>query len=201
MMGMLNTILTALDISDQVERGLGLVRTITNPIASFLLAAILTAINIILWPWIWYFDIDATREFGAAHARMIQQMPVPVPVPDPALVGLLLAGGLLLPTLVEMGAPVLSRYGVAIAGWLFWICVAVDAYTDYPRVAAFLEPYAPTGGWWQVPFFFVARMVLLFFATLGLEFWFAVASVLVLALILRGLSLSAGGGRRRRRAA
>jgi hypothetical protein len=44
--------------------------------------------------------------------------------------------------------------------WLFWICVAVDAYTDFPRVAAFLEPYAPDGGWWQLPFFFIARMVL-----------------------------------------
>jgi hypothetical protein len=193
----LNAILTVLDISDQIGRGLTLVRAITHPIASFILAAILVAINIILWPWIWYFDIDATREFGEAHATMIQQMPVPVPVPDPAFVGLLLAGGLLLPTLVEMGAPVLSRYGIAIAAWLFWMCVSLDAYTDYPRVAAFLEPYAPEGGWWQVPFFFVARMVLLFFATLGLEFWFAVTSVLVLALVLRALALSAGGGSRR----
>jgi hypothetical protein len=36
----------------------------------------------------------------------------------------------------------------------------------------------------------------LFFATLGLEFYFAVTSVIVLALLLRGLALSTGGGRR-----
>jgi hypothetical protein len=192
----LNDLLAALDISDQIGRGLTLVRRIDNPVGCFVLVAILVAINALLWPWIWYFDVDATREFGEAHARMIQDMPVPVPVPDPALAGILLAGGLLLPTLIEMGAPVLGRCGISIAAWLFWICVAVDAYTDFPRVAAFLEPYAPDGGWWQLPFFFIARMVLLFFATLGLEFWFAVTSVLALALLFRGLALGVSGGRR-----
>jgi hypothetical protein len=188
----LNDILAALDISEQIGRGLVLVRRLDHSIACFILAVILVAINALLWPWIWYFDIDATRAFGETHARLILDMPVPAPVPDPALVGILLAGGLLLPTLIEMGAPVLGRYGIAIAAWLFWICVAIDAYTDFPRVAAFLEPYAPNGGWWQWGIFYIARMVLLFFATLGLEFWFAVTSILALALLLRGLALSVG---------
>jgi hypothetical protein len=89
----LNDLLAALDISDQIGRGLTLVRRMDNPVGCFVLVAILVAINALLWPWIWYFDIDSTREFGEAHARMIQEMPVPVPVPDPALAGILLAGG------------------------------------------------------------------------------------------------------------
>jgi hypothetical protein len=105
-------------------------------------------------------------------------------------------GGLLLPICAEMGAPVLGRFGISTAAWVFWICVSLDAYTDYPRVADLLAPYAPTGGWWQVPFFVVARMIVLFFATLGLELYVAVTSVIVLALLLRGLALSASGGRR-----
>jgi hypothetical protein len=192
----LNTLLAALDISEQIDRGLVLVRSIANPVTCLILAGVLAAINALLWPWIWFLDIDATREFGQVHAQMIRDMPVPVPTPDPQLAGLLLMGGLLLPTLAEMGAPVLGRFGINAAAWFFWICVSLDAYTDYPRVADLLAPYAPDGGWWQVPFFFVARMILLFFATLGLEFYFAVTSVIVLALLLRGLALGAGGGRR-----
>jgi hypothetical protein len=192
----LNAILASLDISEQIDRGLVLVRSISNPMTCFILAGVLAAINALLWPWIWYLDIDATRAFGETHARMIQEMPVPVPVPDPQLAGLLLMGGLLLPTLAEMGAPVLGRFGINAAAWFFWICVSLDAYTDYPRVADLLAPYAPTGTWWQLPLFFVARMILLFFATLGLEFYFAVTSIIVLALLLRGLVISTGGGRR-----
>ncbi len=192
----LNSLLAALDISDQIDRGLTMVRSIGNPISCLILASILAAINALLWPYIWFLDIDATREFGQVHAQLIRDMPVPVPIPDPQLARLLLMGGLLLPTLAEMGAPVLGRFGIHAASWFFWLCVALDAYTDYPRVAELLAPYAPTGSWWQLPFFFVARMTLLFFATLGLEFYFAVTSVIVLALLLRGLALSTGTGRR-----
>lgn len=194
----LNNVLAALDISDQIGRGLTLVRRMDNPIGCLFLAAILIGINLLLWPWIWYLDIDATREFGEAHAALIRDMDVPVPIPNPALAGALLAGGLLLPTLIEMGSPVLARYGITVAAWLFWICIAVDAYTDFPRVAAILAPSEPTNAWWQYPFFFLARMILLFFATMGLEFWFAITSIVALALILRSLALGVGGGGSRR---
>lgn len=193
----LNRMMASLDIADQLGRALQMVRSVDNAIIAAMVAFVLTAINFVLWPWIWYFDIDATREFGEVHAQLIRDLPVPVPMPDPALAGLLLMGGLLLPTLVEMGTPLLARFGVAIASWLFWMCVAIDSFTDYPQVAAFVEPYRPDV-WWQVPAFWLARMVLLFFATLGFEFWMAVTSVVVLTLVLRGLSLSSPRTRRGR---
>jgi hypothetical protein len=192
MLQALNGVLESLDISEQVGRGLRLVRSVNNPMTCVILAGILTAINFFLWPWIWFLDIDATREFGEIHARMIQQMAVPVPMPDPAMAGLLLMGGLLLPTLAEMGTPVLGRFGINVAVWFFWICVALDAYTDYPRVQQVLAPYAPDY-WLWIGFFWLARGVVLFFATLGLEFYCAVSSVIVLALLLRALALSSRG--------
>ncbi|NJL06682.1 MAG: hypothetical protein HC911_17625, partial [Chloroflexaceae bacterium] len=151
--------------------------------------AFLTTTNFILIPFIWYFDVDATRAFTEQHTALVLGAFVPELSPSiPAMLGILAAGMLALPTLIEMGFPILARWGVVLAGWLFWFAVLLDAITDYPRVEQFLNGYA-LSEWWHHPVLWGSHVGLLFFATIGFEFVFAVTSVIVFALVLRGLAL------------
>ncbi|NJL06737.1 MAG: hypothetical protein HC911_17910, partial [Chloroflexaceae bacterium] len=110
-----------LDISDQIGRGLLMVRSMHNPLQCLILAAFLTTTNFILIPFIWYFDVDATRAFTEQHTALVLGAFVPELSPSiPAMLGILAAGMLALPTLIEMGFPILARWGVVLAGWLFW---------------------------------------------------------------------------------
>ncbi len=186
---MLREVMRHLDIADQIGRGLALVRSMSNALQCLILATILTATNLILIPFIWYFDVDATRAFTEQHTATLLGAFVPDLSPTiPAMLGILAAGMLLLPTLIEMGFPILARWGVVLAGWLFWFAVLLDAITDYPRVEQFLSGYTPFA-WWHHLVLWGSHVGLLFFATIGFEFVFAVTSVIVLALLLRGLAL------------
>ena len=183
----------AIDISEQLTRGLRAVRTVPAGVPSLLLAAMLVAINIFLWPLIWYLDLDSTREFGEGLGDVITASGAPLPAP---VLGWVLLGSLVIFTLLELSTPLLARHGVTIAAWLGWLALVIDSYTDYPRVATLLEPRygeftTQAGEIAGLLLFLAARIVVLFFATIGLELWFAVTCVLAIALLLKGLA----GGR------
>ena len=185
----------AIDISEQLTRGLRAVRTVPAGVPSLLLAGMLSAINIFLWPLIWYLDLDSTREFGAAVGDVIAASGAPLPAP---VLGWVLLGSLLVFTLLELATPLLARHGVSVAAWLGWLALLIDAYTDYPRVATLMEPRygeftAQAGDVFGPLLFMIARIVVLFFATIGLELWFAVTCILAVALLIKGLA----GGRQR----
>ena len=183
----------AIDISEQLTRGLRAVRTVPAGVPSLLLAGMLVAINVFLWPLIWYLDLDSTREFGEGLGDVIAASGAPLPAP---VLGWVLLGSLVIFTLLELSTPLLARHGVTIAAWLGWLALVIDSYTDYPRVATLLEPRygeftTQAGDVFGPLLFMIARIVVLFFATIGLELWFAVTCVLAIALLLKGLA----GGR------
>jgi VanZ family protein len=185
----------AIDISEQLTRGLRAVRTVPAGVPSLLLAGMLSAINVFLWPLIWYLDLDSTREFGAALGAVIAASGAPLPAP---VLGWILLGSLLVFTLLELATPLLARHGVSVAAWLGWLALLIDAYTDYPRVAALMEPRygeftTQAGDIFGPLLFMIARIVVLFFATIGLELWLAVTCILAVALLIKGLA----GGRQR----
>ncbi|MBX0331430.1 hypothetical protein K2Z83_27640 [Oscillochloris sp. ZM17-4] len=186
----------SIDITAQLRNALRAVRSIPNGIPSLLLALIFGLSCYVLWPWIWFLDLDSTRVFGEAKAAIVAG--AGVPFFDPAAFGWSLLGGLLLFTLIELGSPVLARYGVAPAAWLLWAAICIDAYTDYPRVQALMEPnrawfVAEAGGFWGTGLFWLARAALLFVATIGLELAFVVLAVCAVALLLKTFM---GGPRR-----
>jgi hypothetical protein len=180
----------AIDISEQLTRGMRAVRTVPAGMPSLLLAGMLIAINVFLWPLIWYLDLDSTRAFGEGLGDVIATSGAPLPAP---VLGWVLLGSLLVFTLLELVTPLLARHGVGVAAWLGWLALLIDAYTDYPRVATLLEPrYSEfttrAGDFFGPLLFMAARIVVLFFASIGLELWFAVTSVLAIALLLKGLA-------------
>ncbi len=180
----------AIDITTQLRRALQAIRSIPNGLPSLLVFAIFVLIACFLWPWIWYLDLDATRAFGEDKAQLV--LATGVPFPDPTLAGWSLLGGLLIFTLLELGTPVLARYGVSVAAWLLWCAIAIDAYTDFPRVnAMMLNHYdwfmASAGGFWGSILFWLVRAALLFLATVGLELFFVVIVICSVALLLKGL--------------
>ena len=92
-----------------------------------------------------------------------------------------------------IGTPVLARYGVSVAAWLLWCVIAIDAYTDFPRVNAIMQVnhawfITSAGGWWGEILFWLARAALLFMATVGLELFFVVLAICALALLIKGFS-------------
>ncbi|NNJ13745.1 hypothetical protein EKD04_025810, partial [Chloroflexales bacterium ZM16-3] len=186
----------SIDITAQLRNALRAVRSIPNGFPSLLLALIFGMSCYVLWPWIWFLDLDSTRAFGQARAAIVAD--AGVPFFDPAAFGWSLLGGLFLFTLIELGSPVLARFGVAPAAWLLWAAICVDSYTDYPRVAALMEPnrtwfVTEAGTFWGTGLFWVVRAGLLFVATIGLELAFVVLAVCAVALLLKTFM---GGPRR-----
>lgn len=180
----------AIDITTQLRRALQAIRSIPNGLPSLLLCAVFLLICCFLWPWIWYLDLDATRAFGEDKAQFV--LATGIPFPDPSLAGWSLLGGLLLFTLLELGTPVLARYGVSVASWLLWCAIAMDAYTDFPRVNAIMLTHyawfiASAGGFWGNILFWLVRAALLFLATVGLELFFVVLAICAVGLLLKGL--------------
>lgn len=189
----------SIDLSAQLGKALTAVRSIPNGIPALIMGLVFWAICYVLWPWIWYLDLDATRAFGEEKAGIVAASGVPLF--DPTLAGWSLLGGLLLLTLIELGSPILARFGVSLAAWLLWCALAIDAYTDFPRVDQIMQTnygwfVQQAGEFWGTGLFWVARAAFLFMATLGLELAFLLLLVCGLALLLKGLS----GGRGRRAA-
>lgn len=181
----------SIDITAQLRHALQAIRSIPNGLPSLLLCAVFTLICCFLWPWIWFLDLDATRAFGESKAQIVLNAGIPFFNPDVA--GWSLLGGIFIFTLLELGTPVLARYGVSVAAWLLWCVIAIDAYTDFPRVNAIMQVnhawfITSAGGWWGEILFWLARAALLFMATVGLELFFVVLAICALALLIKGFS-------------
>lgn len=178
----------AIDLTVQLRRALAAIRPIPNGLPSLCLALIFLALCVVLWPWVWYLDLDATRAFGQDKAQIVQQ--AGIPFLDPVTTGWSLLGGLFLFTLLELGTPVLARYGVSVASWLLWCAIAIDAYTDFPRVNAILQVnrtwFDDAAGWfWGGLLFWLARSILLFLATVGLELLLVILLISAIGLIAK----------------
>lgn len=189
----------SIDLSVQLQRALAAVRSIPNGIASLIMGLLFWGICYVIWPWIWFLDLDATRAFGEEKAAIVAQSGVPFF--DPTVLGWSLLGGLLLFTLIELGSPILARFGVSLAAWLLWTALAIDAYTDFPRVDEVMQvSYSwfiqEAGSFWGTGLFWLARAGLLFMATIGLELAFLLLLICGIALLLKAF----GGGKGRRAA-
>jgi hypothetical protein len=188
----------SIDITAQLSKSLNAVRSVPNGIPSLLLGLIFWAICWVLWPYIWFLDLDATREFGQEKAAMVAS--AGVPFFDPSIAGWSLLGGILLFTLIELGSPILARWGVTLAAWLLWCALAIDAYTDFPRVDQIMQVNYfwftdQAGEFWGTGLFWVARAGLLFMATLGFELAFILLIICGFALVLK--AFGGRGGRAR----
>jgi len=165
-------VFNALDLGEALRHSLASVRGLSGVEARVKGGALL-AIAAGLTPLIWYFDVQPTALWvNAASGDLIASLPAALALAAP-LFGILLH---LLPTLFET---VLPR-GVIFADWLTYGAAAFDATTDWPRVRDTMDaawPHFAAFGALAGPAWYLARLALLGFATIGFEIIWCVCLV------------------------
>jgi hypothetical protein len=177
----------AIDISENIQRGLGAIKGIKGLNALILLLA-LGAINYGLFWLVLFFDVGATLEWTERAAFIIAPT---VPPEFGQYTSYLILSITLLPTLIELFAARFAAAGLHIAAGLVFAFSLFDAVTDWPRVVLFMDAYREAFnalGVLSWPAFQITRLLWLFMATFGFEALFVVFLVLfVLAIVLRSL--------------
>lgn len=179
----MNGFLDAIDLSENIARGLAAIRGIRG-LPALILGAALALICVALTPLVWYFDIDATM--GATDAAVSVILPT-IPYEYASLAALVALGLTLLPTLVELFGARFAAVGIRVAAGLVYFFSVFDAITDWPRVHEFMEAYRPVFdemGLIGAPVFWGVRALFLFMATFGFELLLIVFAVCALALII-----------------
>lgn len=189
----MNWFLDSIDLSSNIERGLGAVRGVVG-LSALILGGALSLICIALAPLCWYFDLDATMSATDTAANYI--MPT-LPAEFAGMVVFITLGLTLMPTLIELFGARFAAANIRVAAALVYLFSAFDMLTDWPRVAEFCQAYrswfdglgiAAGIGFW------LFRLLFLFLASFGFELLFVVFAVCTLALLFNGM---AGGARRR----
>lgn len=179
----MNWFLDAIDLSENIKRGLAAVRGITG-LNALILASALTLMCVALAPLIWFFDLDATL-----YATSIaQQVVIPsLPGEWAQAAGLIALGLTLLPTLVELFGSKFAQVGIRVAAGMVYLFSIFDAFTDWPRVEEFCNAYSSYFdglGMFAGIAFVAFRALFLFLATFGFELLFLVFAVCALALFI-----------------
>jgi hypothetical protein len=177
-----NAVLDTLDLGDNLQKALASVRGLRGGEARALGVSLL-ALAAGMLPLVWYFDVQPTADWiGAASPGLIGALPGELALLAP-VIGIVLY---LLPTLFEVALPRLAAAGFRFAEILAYGASVFDATTDWPRVAQVMDMARPrfvTFGIVATPVWYVARFLLLAFATIGFELVFAICLICGLALL------------------
>lgn len=180
-----NAVLDTLDLGDNLQRALASVRHMRGGEARGLGVALL-AITAGLLPLVWYFDVQPTMDWiGAAAPSLISALPGELALLAP-IVGIALY---LLPTLFEVALPRLAAAGFRFAEILAYAASVFDATTDWPRVVQVMDAAHPrfqAFGWFGEPAWYLARLLLLAFGTIGFELVFVICLVCGAVLVVNG---------------
>lgn len=186
-----NAVLDTLDLGDNLQKALGSVRHLRGGEARGLGAALL-AIAAGLLPLVWYFDIQPTMDWiSAAAPSLLAALPGELALLAP-VIGIALY---LLPTLFEVALPRLAAAGFRFAEVLAYGASVFDATTDWPRVVQVMdaarprfEAFGTLGG----PAWYLSRLLLLAFGTIGFELVFVVCLVCGAVLVVNGFRGTGG---------
>jgi hypothetical protein len=185
-----NALLDTADLGLNLDRALSAVRGLRGG-AARILGLVFVAIVLALLPFVWYFDVEPTVDWlNTASAPALASLPAALALLAPAI-GILIN---FLPTLFEFALPRLAAAGVRVAALLSYGAALFDATTDWPRVAQTMdagwERFA-TFGQLAAPLWYLARVGLLFLATLGFELAITLCAACAVVLLLN--SFKPGG--------
>lgn len=171
-----------IDLSENLERALGVVRGVTG-LPALVLACALTVVCVGLAPFVWYLDIDSTLDWTSTVITVVLPS---IPEAFAAWVGVLSLALTLLPSAIELFT---ARFAARIpaAASLVYAFSLIDMVTDYPRVRTLLAAYQPAFeslGLLAAPAYWLAHPLLLFLASFGGELLLIVFSVTALVLFI-----------------
>ncbi len=171
-----------MDLPENLQRGLFVCRPIRG-LSAGLMAAVLLSLCWLLWPWLWYFDIESTLVWSqhALNALQPTLAHAGMPINDSYAtnVGWFVTGSTFLPSIVELFTVRFASAGIKAARILVLFFATFDLATDWPRVSAFIDTYELNG-----VVAFVLKVPLLVLASFGLEMLFIVFMICGIALLL-----------------
>jgi hypothetical protein len=172
--------LDALDLGDNVQRSLANLSGIRGA-AALVLAIALAALDIVFWALAWHFDFQPTIAATSAFAaHILPSLPGDVAQYTGAIAILFT----LTPMLMEFSLPRLAAAGFRVATYAIYLVSIFDAITDWPNVVAVVSRSGfDQFGILAWPAFYLARLVLLAFATHGFELLAVVIAVCVFKLL------------------
>jgi hypothetical protein len=170
-----------MDLPENLQRGLYVVRPIKG-LAAGIMAAVLFALCWLMWPWLYYFDIESTAVWSqgalTSLTATLNNAGMPIAGTYTDNIAWFLTGSTFLPSIVELFTVRFASGGIKAARILVLFCATFDMVTDWPRVSAFMDAYN-LGAWgWLL------KIPLLLLASFGLEMLFLVFAICAVALLL-----------------
>lgn len=171
-----------LDLPTNLQRGLGAVRPLRG-LAAGIMAVVLLCLCWLLWPWLWYFDIESTAVWSQAALDTLGQTlhgaALPMGESFTSNMAWFVTGTTFLPSIIELFAVRFASAGIQAARVLVLFFATFDLVTDFPRVSAFVDAYGFTGlvG-------ILLKLPLLVLASFGLESLFIIFAVCAVACLL-----------------
>ena len=168
-----------MDLPENLQRGLYVCRPIRG-LAAGIMAAVLLALCWLMWPWLWYFDIESTAVWSEAALRgLTWGSTMPLSDAYTANLAWFVTGSTFLPSLIELFTVRFASAGIKAARVLVLFFCTFDLITDWPRVSAFVDAYTLP---WLIGF--GLKLPLLVLASFGLEMLFIVFAICAFALVL-----------------
>jgi hypothetical protein len=178
-----------MDLPENLQRGLYVCRPIRG-LSAGVMGGILLFLCWLLWPWLWYFDIESTQVWTDQTIQTLQptlgNAAIPMISTYSEYAGWIVTGMTFLPTLIEMFTVRFASAGIKAARLLVLFFATFDMVTDFPRVSAFVDTLNATGAFKLLLLLMKAPLLLL--ASFGLQQLFIVflACGIVLLLNSRG---------------
>jgi hypothetical protein len=177
-----NAFLDMLDLGGNLQRAIRGLNDLGG-VEALGLAVGLALLDIVCWTFAWRFDFQPTIQATAAFSsQVLPSLPTGI-LPYASLIGLLIT---LAPMLAEFVLPRLAAANFRVAALAVYGLSVFDVYTDWPNVAATMEQVRggfDRFGLLAAPAFWIARILLLAFATHGFELLAIVVGVCALHLL------------------
>lgn len=170
-----------MDLPENLQRGLFVVRPIKG-LSAAIMAAVLFCLCWLMWPWLYYFDIESTAVWSEmalnALGATLANAGMPISGSYNANLAWFITGSTFLPTLIELFTVRFASAGIKAARILVLFFATFDLVTDWPRVNEFIDAFD------LGLFGMVLKVPLLLLASFGLQSLFLIFGICGFALLL-----------------
>lgn len=170
-----------MDLPENLQRGLGVARPLRG-IAAGVMGLVLLALCWLLWPWLFYFDIESTQVWTTLAMERLNQTiygaGIPFSITYTENIAWIVTGTTFLPTLVELFTVRFASAGIQAARILVIFFATFDLVTDWPRASEFIDSFSLGALGWLL------KVPLLLLASFGLQSLFIIFLVCGFALLI-----------------
>jgi hypothetical protein len=179
-----------MDLPENLQRGLYVCRPIRG-LSAAIMAVILFFLCWLLWPWLWYFDVESTQVWAeqalTTLGATLYNTGIPAIDSYSSNIAWFITGTTFLPTIVELFTVRFASAGIKAARILVIFFATFDLVTDWPRVAAFVDQFGLNG----FAAFFL-KIPLLLLASFGLQSLFLIFLICGFLLLINARSRPVG---------